>query len=177
MTDQPTGELNMPRVTVEYYGVEGTGKNVTEAKRDAGEKIKQALDGHYTPTVLVHKGYAILVYRSPFYGWASRIIVDAETGVSVVREGDVHGGSGRECRKTAIADAYRHLAQLGWKHGDSDEPPEFLTDRADRTSFKEWVEFQVRYRVAIDRGMGSNDAHSYALRNPQRAELWTGEAA
>ena len=29
----------MPTVTIDYYGVEGSGRNVTEAKKDAGRKI------------------------------------------------------------------------------------------------------------------------------------------
>lgn len=164
----------MTTVRIDYFGIEGSGKNVTEAKKDAGRKIEKALEGSYTPRLLTHRGHAILVYREP-HGWCSATIADPDSsGATVVREGPVSSGS---CHPEAdvLKWALEHLAQLGWQAADGVQPPEFLKDRVSRSSFKTWAEFQLRYQEAIRRGMGSNDAHSYAGRNPQRAELWQEE--
>jgi hypothetical protein len=55
----------VPNVTIEYYGVNGTGRNVTEAKRDAGEQIRKALDGDYTPSLIHWGGYTVMFWREP----------------------------------------------------------------------------------------------------------------
>jgi hypothetical protein len=161
----------MPTVTVDYYGVEGTGRNLTEAKRDAGEKIRKALDGYYSPTVLAHRGWAILVYREPA-GWCWRIILDAKDGI---RAGKVYASANDETESDAIRSASRHLAQLGWEASDGTEPPAFLRDRADRREFEVWAEFQLRFRKAKAAGMSDNDAHHWAGRNPSRPELCAQE--
>jgi hypothetical protein len=160
----------MPTVTTEYYGVSGTGRNVTEAKRDAGEKIKRALAGDYTPIVIAWRGNAILVHREPT-GWHSSTIVNDDG----IRAGHLRGTiypSGTT-REEAIASATGHVVQMGWKPEDGTEPPEILHRyRKERSDFREWAAFQLRYREAKRRGMNDNDAHSYAGRNPARPDLW-----
>jgi hypothetical protein len=59
----------MATVRVTHYGMDGSGRNVTEAKRDAGRKIEAALSGHYTPEVAARKGWAALVFREPGRIW------------------------------------------------------------------------------------------------------------
>lgn len=158
----------MARVTIEYYGMDGTGATVTEAKKDAGAKITAALTGSYTPHVLTHKGYAILIWREP-NGWHNRIIADPSDGIRTDSRG--MGFCPGDSERDAIRGAQRHLAQLGWQHDDGPEAPEFLTDRHDRADFRSWAVFQLRHRAARAYGLNPNDAHSWAGRDPSRPDL------
>lgn len=156
------------KVTVTYYGVEGTGRNVTEAKRDAGRKIEASLTGSYDPTILACRGIGILVYRQP-NGWDFRTIVDPSDGI---REGTMYGCGNYATHKEAVQAATNHLAQMAWVPEDGYTTP---VAGADAREFRSWVEFQLRYREARSRGMSDSDCHSYACRNPARAELWAQE--
>jgi hypothetical protein len=160
-------------LTLKYYGMEGTGRNVTEAKKNAGHKIEKALSGDYTPLILVWRDHAYLVYRDPESGWRSRLIADDESGICA---GPVWGtiSPDGDDKNKIVADCKLHLAQLGWEENDGKEPPTILPN-SHHGDFIEWAEFQLRYKEARRRGMSDNDAHSYALRNPQRPELWKEE--
>lgn len=151
-------------LTIKYYGVEGAGRNVTEAKKDAGRKIEASLTGSYTPTIVAWRGNAVLVFREPG-GWCTRLIADSEG----IREGRQYGHPNHSQEKDAIKEAREHVAQLGWRLGD--EPPEFLA-RESVPDFQRWAEFQTRYAEARERGLTDNDAHAYAGRDPARAALW-----
>ncbi len=156
----------MNRITMTYYGVEGTGRTLTEAKKDAGRKIEESLSGDYTPTVLEWRGNAILVWREPS-GWGHRYIV--HDGKTV--EGRVYACC-QDTKEEATRSALNSLAQSGWSHFDvEDWAPEILRDRADIAEFKSWVKFQRRYRVAQGKGLNDNDAHAYACGSLGRPEL------
>lgn len=156
------------QVTITYHGIEATGRNVTEAKRNAGKRIAEMIAGDYAPVMLSHRGQAILVYRTPECGWSSAIICD-DAGL---RDGRLSGSSLRDSRDEAIRSASRHLAQLTWMPEDGTNPPAFLTDRDSVSEFKNWAAFQIRYREARAMGMEDSDCHSYAGRNPSRRDLW-----
>jgi hypothetical protein len=160
-------------LTIKYYGVEGSGRTVTEAKKDAGRKIEIALAGDYNPVIIVWRKHAYLIYRDPTVGWRDRLICD-EDGV---RDGTVFGSFGGDSmdKEYVIAEAKKHLAKLGWEEVDGQEIPSILPFCHHR-GWRDWTEFQLRYREAIRRGMNDNDAHSYAGRNPSRPELWQEEA-
>jgi hypothetical protein len=157
------------QVNITYYGMEGTGRNVTDAKRDAGAKIERALSGDYTPDLVSYRGQAILIYRTPG-GWNSCVLSDS----AGLRNGPCYGTTypGSYSREDVIREAREHLAQLTWTPEDGLIPPPFLKDRRSLSDYKTWAEFQLRYREARTRGMDDNDAHSFAARNPQRPELW-----
>jgi hypothetical protein len=157
----------MKKVRVTYYGVEGEGRNVTEARRDAGRKIEAAMTGSYEPIVVAWRDHVILVTREPG-GWSTPIIVDEEGP----RDGRIYSPPDCKSEKEAIIEAQAHIAKLGWKPEDGAEPPPFLTDKAARADHRTWVEFQMRYREAKANGMDSENAHSYACRNPARPDLW-----
>ena len=93
---------------ITYFGMEGEGRNLTEAKRDAGRKVEQALEGSYTPELIgdISKGYAMLLVRQPKLGWESILLYPG-------KEGALYGSSGsdttkEECERRARA----HLAGL-----------------------------------------------------------------
>jgi hypothetical protein len=152
----------MGTVTVDYYGMSGTGRTVTEAKKDAGAKVTRALGGYYTPTVVAHRGYAILVYREPT-GWNTRIIVCPQDGI---REGKVWGSGDHATEGEAIRAAQCHIADLGWCESDGLDAPEFIKDKGDRAEFRYKAEFQIRYRKAKAVGLTDTQCHHYAGRAP-----------
>jgi hypothetical protein len=163
----------MATVRLEYYGVEGVGRTVTEAKRDAGRKIEASLAGYYNPELLEWRGWAILLYRTPA-AWHYSIVVEPTAGV---RAGVVYGNFRHDRdHKEAKADALAHLAQLGWTHDDGENSPDFLSPPQAR-EMRSWAQFQLRYKTARDRGLTDQDCHSYAGRDPSRPELWMNEPA
>ena len=161
----------MATITMDYYGMSGTGKTVKEAKADAGAKVSAALRGSYTPIILTHRGYAVLVARSP-QGWDYRTIYSPQDGIA---EGRVWLGSNYETEEDATRSALNHLAQMGWAPGDGTNAPEFVKDKAARGEFSRWAEFQTRYARAKAAGLNDNEAHHYGCdalyRFPNAAEL------
>ena len=147
----------MPVITTTYYGVEGSGKTLREAKADAARQIEQALKGSYTPTIIAHRGWAHLIYREPT-GWHYRNIVTPEGA----REGQVWG-SRAATYEEAVAAVQSDLAQLGWQPEDGQTPPEFLKDRKQVSDFRSWTRFQLRYRKVRELGLAdSNRCHEIA---------------
>lgn len=136
----------MAVVTINYFGMEGRGKNVTEARRAAGAKISRALTGSYDPKILSSRGTAILVYRHPHYGWLHSTIAD-ETGF----RSRLSSGTGTyEDEKETTAAALAHLAQLTWTADDGlNTAPDINLDKRQLGEFKHWAEFQLRYQAAV----------------------------
>lgn len=145
------------KVRITYYGVEGEGPTMTEAKKDAGKKIEQMLDGNYTPHVISWRGNSYLIYREPKSGWHTKLIV-CEGNID---DGEIYGTCGYCNRKEAILTAKYGLAQLGWNHEDGQTIPEILGGTGKDREFLRWTEFQVRYKRAKDAGLNDNDCHAY----------------
>jgi hypothetical protein len=169
------GKTMAQKVKITYYGVEAEGRNLTEAKKAAGKKIEKAMTASYTPEVIAWRGNAVLIYRTP-EGWCSaNLMADG-----VLYERDLSGswwGRDGEDWAAVVAAVRLHLAQQGWEPADGEEVPEVLRNSPKlHGEYRSWVKFQLRYRDAVARGMGSNDAHDYAGRNPARTELWAHEA-
>ncbi len=162
----------MATVTVEYYGMTGTGKNVTEAKRDAGRQVEAALKGSYTPEIFTHRGTAILLYREPD-GWKARIIVDPQRGAIA---GPVHGNSysGDDDLNAIRQYVNEWLADITREATDT-EPPAFLKGGERIREWHRKQEFLRRYQEGRERGMNDHEAHSYAGRNPARRDLWEAQ--
>lgn len=156
-------------ITLTYFGFEGAGRTVTEAKKDAGRKIEQAFEGDYTPEVFAYRGHSYLVWRTP-EGWCNRAVA----GPDGPRDGKLYAcaNHGHDRRKDCVREVLSHLAQIAWVESDGQTPPAFLTDRDSLSDYRTWTEFQLRYADARRRGMDDHDAHSYAGRNPGRPELW-----
>ncbi len=156
----------MATISIEYYGVEGSGRTVTEAKKDAGRKIEQSLAGSYKPEIVTHRGFAVMVWREPS-GYSVAIIVDPDGGGVRERLCECHYQSKEDAMRSA-----RHMvAQNTWTAEDGTSAPEFMTDRNEIAEFRSWAEFQLRYIKARAAGLGSNDAHDWANRNPMRPDL------
>ena len=56
---------------ITYDGMDGTGRTLTDARRDAAHKIEQALSGTYDPVLLpLPDGDIMLGFRTPTEGWS-----------------------------------------------------------------------------------------------------------
>lgn len=160
----------MATVRITYFGMDGQGATVTEAKRDAGAKIESAMNGSYEPEVLSSRGWAIILWRSP-QGWHSNIIAEPKDGFRQ----RINGGSGRDDRTAGRASALLNLARLSWD-GSELIPP--CLEEVSRLSalnngrdtdgrrllgeFRSWRGFQLAYRRATANGLADCEAHTWA---------------
>jgi hypothetical protein len=158
----------MTTVKVEVCGVEGAGKNVTLAKQDAMRKIRASLALNYNITYIRIRNMSAIVYASPS-GYSS-IVLPEDLPDSKCQSLYGRGALPNETREEVVADARRNLLQLTWTAADGTRHPS-ATEKENR-ELASYFEFQLRYIEAEKRGADSNDAHSYAGRNPQTPELW-----
>lgn len=147
----------MPKITLEYYGVEGAGRTVKDARADAGRKIQAMLAGSYTPHVVSYRAYAVLVFREPTSGWATMIIAD-EDGVRFSEGGSCHG---YEDQFEAMKAARMHVAQLGWAKADGLAAPALLPER-EGAEFISWARFQLKYSELKASGLTETECHQQA---------------
>ena len=101
------GGFRMATVQIEYFGMDGVGRNVTEAKRDAGAKIERFISADGRPVFIHYRGSAVMVYLTR-YGWE----------YSIAQLADGAEPFGRGCcicatweRADAVREAKEHLAQ------------------------------------------------------------------
>lgn len=156
----------MPRVTIEYYGVEGSGRTVTEAKKDASEKIKASLTGNYHPKIIYHRGYAQLIYREPD-GWHHAEIIDP---ISVRTSfGWTTGQSLEDVMKSAImslAHSGRHSGEFTCDLFDTlprSERAKALSDFCDLSAFHDAYD-HARKVLLLD----EHKCHEWACQNKHR---------
>lgn len=136
----------MPTITVDYCGVSGTGKNVTEAKKDATRRIEKALSGSYSPRMLTAGPYAVLIYRDPD-GWRSVFCHD-EQGF---RE-SIIGGTCYDSLRDAEKSVRHHLAALMadcTKVFTAEDVDPVCTDSRDRHEIARDQHFQRAYRWLV----------------------------
>lgn len=145
----------MTTVTIQYFGMDGSGRTVTEAKRDAGSKIEKALHGYYTPTMLRAADLIGIIWREPA-GYSYKIIrPDSESG-------QMFGSSGCDWdEKQAVSACARHMAQnIGSYAG--------LEKYIGRDGMREldgYFAWQERFRKARDAGHDDQTARMYADQN------------
>jgi hypothetical protein len=157
-------------VQITYFGMNGQGKNVTEAKRDAGAKIERAMTGSYDPAIVHYRGHAAIVYRSPDV-WHYSLVSDEEG----FRERLCTTGAFDD-KEVAMQRARYHVAQNAWQLSDGLAVPSFVTDKSDRMNLESLAKFQIRYARARELGMTDTDSHDFAGMNPARPELWANVA-
>jgi hypothetical protein len=164
------------KISIEYFGMPGTGRTVTEAKQDAGRNIEAALSGDYTPAVLTFRGTVALIARDPKTGWGYRF-VHSEKGEMLQR---MYLNCGYTDYEDCLLHAVRHIADNERKTGERDSElfnvlrPRIASEV--RREFAQKAEyddvFQARYREAQGRGMSDGEAYAYAHRDPSRRDLW-----
>jgi hypothetical protein len=154
----------MKTIKINYMDYEGEGKTIREAKIDATRKIQSALKRlEQKPVMIKMRDYSALVYPS-LYGWEVRKWKDGENFNA--------SGVNLSCtdKEGTIQDCKKHLAQLTWTIEDGLNHPDLtINENKDLSS---WFEFQIRYKMATNKGMTDQDSFDYAGKNPARPEIW-----
>ena len=145
-----------------------------QTPQEATEKLsaivhaRSTCDRHEDRSIVFGE-YCAHIWRG-FYGIDSRLFHPDGHVSSHSHTGDIY---------KAERSVRLHIAQLCYPASNASDvikaigtESEYDTDIREFTS---WCEFQDRYKIATARGMNANDAHSYALRNPARPELWKEE--
>lgn len=144
-------------VKIEYFGFEGTGRTMKDAKADAGKKISALHNGSWTPVIISWRGETVLLTRD-LTGWVKRFLQHDNAEITVGT-----GSQSFDSRDEAIRASQRHIVQLGWRIEDPiDIFPEWFTDKHDRKEAIEYRQWQLNYRELKDRGLNDNQAHRYA---------------
>lgn len=142
------------KIMIEYFGMPGEGKTVTEAKRDAGAKIESAMRGTYTPVILRAGEETVILFRCPQFGWQ----------YGFLRDGNLSGIQGSGERKELERRARRHLGDLAtdWRTClDANDVHQIVKDEADRREIASNCEWQRKYHKAIDAGLDDNNARNW----------------
>lgn len=153
----------MATVTVDYCGMSGTGRNVTEARQDATRQIERLVrDLSECPEIVRCGGWSALVYRDA-YGWHSAIIGEPEG----IRPGRPYGTSHsvEALRKDVIAHARAHVAQLAWSRDVTDDQAFFAAAGVRDSALGDlvsWANWQRRYAEARATGLDDNQAREVA---------------
>lgn len=148
-------------VTATVHGVEGEGRNATEAKAAAIARLEAATDGDYRPVLLRFNAAEALVWRE-LDGWRYRIIHQDDYGC----ESGLFAHCLQEPQITKaalIVAAKRHLAQIGWIPGQDDEAIAYV-DAGNRGELARWLRFQNAYRRFKAEGKSDMECHELACR-------------
>lgn len=147
----------MAIVKIEYFGMDGQGRNVTAAKKDAGAKIQRALSGDYSPILIRAHGEGILIFREPKYGWGYTLIHPDTQGRLW------SNGSNYDNQKEAERKARSHLAQIIFAH-DGPDGSEVIKNKSDLAEHKGWIKWQRLYKRWANTGAPDKICHKNACR-------------
>ena len=96
------------KINLTYYGMEGSGATVKEAKLDAGRKIEAALSGYHFPTIITKTvgevTYTVFVFRMLNQWGYSTIKHGAE------KDGRQFASANDNSEEEALRHAWRHIA-------------------------------------------------------------------
>jgi hypothetical protein len=147
------------KITLEYFGFQGLGATIKEAKQDAGRKIEALHAGSWDPVLVSWRGETILIYRT-LEGYYSRFLQHGGDPLKVSAGCQLHGN---DDLKSAIRSVQNHVVQLGWTFEDPiDLFPDFYTNESDRREAISYREWQIAYRKFKGEGHTDNDAHRLA---------------
>jgi len=155
-------------VRITYYGMEGEGRNLTEAKKDAGVKIERALSGSYDPSLLRRGKYLIFIWRMPD-GWGYKF-VDLQFPPPKEEESDrgitcyAIGGEDQDY-KAVLNRALYHVAQKSWDETNDAQVLSWVKDSNDWEDIKGWIAFKRRYSAYRKEGLSDVEAHKRAIFN------------
>lgn len=142
----------MKTIKVDYFGFEGSGPTVKEAKADAAKKLMAFIkDAEHGPRFLKIEDYLIVTYRT--YGtWAYRLFYPG-------------CGTGAECigmatQEQAEKQGRHHAAQMA--STIENVRTDFLIDPQQQQELIDYFAWQKRYREAREEGYCDNDAHRIA---------------
>lgn len=167
-------------ITLNYYGMSGTGPTVKEAKAAAGAKLEAWVKDDHNPVLLNWRG-TLLVMSRDAHGWGYRMydLADLKT-VTFTSHCSCGMGSRSECLLAAV----KHLADIKRQYGERTcelfgilhRTTEMLRIERDFAADAERQDqFRDRHRFAVEvMKLPSNTAHNWAGMNPYEYELWQG---
>ena len=145
----------MQTVKIEYFGMSGQGKNLTEAKRDAGASIERALSGNYHPWAATAEGHTLIVYRDPWGWWYDLVEPNPESGY-------LRGVSGFASLDEAKQHGLSHLCQNIFAYNGVRAT--HLLDKNEAKEFGAWCDWQDAYKSASAHGADDEHARCEASR-------------
>ena len=145
------------RITIEYFGVSGTGRTVTEAKRDAGVKLERMAKSY--PSVYAYRGASVFIVANSDCWSIRHTWPDSEGQVC---SSSSCGGS----KDDAIAYGVHNLLTATRHIGEYEVPAwaKHLIDVAD--TIKGWRgndAFQLAYKQAVKNNEA--DPHTWACQH------------
>jgi hypothetical protein len=143
---------------ITYHGMHGAGRTLTEARRDAAQKIEQALSGTYDPVLLpLPDGDIMLGFRTPAEGWSYWFW----------RDGRLSGGC--LCALTTREELERRMRRHAAQSTEDSRYLEHPTcTEQDKRDFDEYRAWQQRYAAAQAQGLSDSEAHAYASSPPDQ---------
>ncbi|NEX60101.1 hypothetical protein [Noviherbaspirillum galbum] len=147
------------QVSITYCGMDGTGRNVTEAKKDAARKIERLITGDWTPFMFRHHGWTGFVFRTNIQAqeWGYKLYQDDETSQAVF------AASLFASRDDAITAAAWHISQNAGTYAGLEK---WLTGAKQR-ELDEYFAWQAAYAQAKAEGHLPEQCH--VLANQSRA--------
>ncbi len=145
---------------ITHHGMRGTGRTLTEARRDAAQKIEQALSGTYDPVLLpLPDGDIMVGFRTPTEGWSYWFW----------RDGRLSGGClcALPTREELERRMRRHAAQSTEDSRYLEHPTCTAEDKRDFDEYRAW---QHRYQAAKAHGLSDREARVYASSPPGQPE-------
>ena len=146
----------MSQIRLTHFGVDGSGRTVTEAKQDAGRKIQALVKELRFPSVYRFPTGIIGVVARTLDGWSYALLYADQDSRT-----DEHAASGYGDQAATIAAMRRHAAQnLVFEvpdHGLS-----VLVDDGARREHIGYVNWQLDYRALRAAGKSEHEAHEAA---------------
>ena len=143
----------MKTIRITYYGMDGEGSTVTDAKRDAGKKIEEALSRIGRVEMVTMQGLSAILYGDK-NGYSYKILFPDDP-----ENGRIWGCSSFGNDKDEAMDHLRnHLAQATWTPAMGENHPDLLGNKA----FSSWARWQLRYITAKQSGMTDEQARTVA---------------
>lgn len=148
----------MAVITVNYFGFDGSGKTVKEAKADAARKAQAFISDAEIGAKILKLDSAYAVISRACGGWQYQIIwPDGISGTVAV------------CMGESLKDAERrvrmHVAQVLCSIPDN-PLNSLIVDKTDQAEYKRWFNWQCRYREAVSSGYSDDQARQIASGTP-----------
>lgn len=148
----------MSKITLEYLGIEGTGRTVKEAKLDATRTIEKMLKVDRSPYFMSFRGQSVLIWHNGT-SYVSRML-DQDGDYSRGKKVSYCTSHCSDNISDVLAENRRHLAQICWDGQEEMSP--LLTEAREQRDFAQWVRFQRAYKDAREKGLRDMDCHKYA---------------
>ena len=160
-------------IRLTYCGMDGEGRTVTEAKREAADKLQAMVRRIRDGLSLVVCGPCAALVHPTAEGWAYSIVTD--DGGKVRAGGRLYGTTtGDDDREATIAQAAKHMCDNAWSIDIADDAAfaremlsPYIAKRDLDRAVAEKVDrcaWQRRARAALDAGYSNSEAHDMACR-------------